>query len=53
MKILALAIFIFFIGCTGGPRSATMCLSEQTGNWVKCPKGIEPGTYIQTKTKTK
>ena len=43
--ILFVCLFVF-IGCSIAPRSATMCISERTGTWVKCPKGYNPGDVI-------
>lgn len=39
---------IFLVACSG-PRSATLCISDKTGDWVKCPKGYEPGELIGSK----
>lgn len=41
--ILCFFVVVSFNGCAG-PRSSTMCL--KSGYWVKCPKGIQPGTEL-------
>lgn len=52
MKHILLILFtgLFLISCSG-PRSATMCLSSKTGDYVKCPKGYEPGDIVEYNVK--
>lgn len=40
---------LFFVGCAG-PRSESMCLNYRD-NWVKCPKGYQPGETLQYNNK--
>lgn len=43
-------ILLMCLACA--PREATMCLkymsSSSTASWVKCPKGVEPGTELNS-----
>ena len=44
--LLGLLICLGIVACAG-PRSESMCLKN--GYWVKCPKGVYPGTDLQSK----
>ena len=46
--MLVIAILLaFFITACNGPRSATMCINNKTGTWIKCPKGIEVDSIVE------
>ncbi len=46
---LALMGAAFLLTSCAGPRSAQFC--AQNGVWVKCPKGIKPGTDLDLRTR--